>query len=82
MDLVAAVQVHKPLRSCHRFDLGVKFALAERMRHGLVLNQVRFEYLAHLATWNGLAEPRSTKVGAEAFLQTLAGLVESFSREG
>ncbi|MFM8497382.1 MAG: hypothetical protein ACKOEM_17955 [Planctomycetia bacterium] len=74
-------RLHEVFRPYARFDLGLKAALAERVRHGLVSSQVRYEYLSHLATWNGLAEPGSTKVGAEAFLQTLAGLVESFSRE-
>ena len=67
----------------HRFDLGIKVCLAERIAQDAVSDALVYEYLAHLYKWNGLVEHgNAAKHGATAFLQTLGLLVETLRQRG
>lgn len=71
----AATPIHP--RVAERFDLGIKFALAERIVHNAVSDVVVFEYLSHIYKWNGFSEHGSDKQGAQTFLETFSSIVSA-----
>lgn len=74
-DIPVAEPIHP--RVAERFDLGIKFALAERILHSAVSDVVVFEYLNHIYKWNGFSEHGSDKKGAGTFLETFGSIVKA-----
>lgn len=73
---------HIQPRVAERFDLGIKYALAERIAHDAVSDAIVFEYLSHIYKWNGFVEPHSDKAGAMRFLDTFGSIVQSLREHG
>ena len=69
-------------RTQERFDLGLKVALAHRIRCGVRSNSLISDYLTHIYLWNGFVEPNTQKRGAEAFLATFTSIVDRIAKGG